>query len=146
MESRKDRILFAEDSEEYIEPYKASLEKAGFKVTYVLDGSLIAKELARRGKDYFDVILSDTEMDFVNGPEAVRGALEKGLLDDSRTLIIGMSKDSDNQKYWRELAHHSCFYDKDYFPKEAIGGKIKQCLKNFRSGGMWASKMPRITW
>ncbi len=145
MAERKDRVLFAEDNGQYIESYKASLEKAGFEVTHVCDGQYIEKELIIREKDYFDVILSDTEMDFINGPEAVRGALEKGLLDDSRTLIIGISSDSDNQQYWRELAHHSCFYDKDYFPHEAIGGKIKQCLKNFRSGGMWTFKMPKIS-
>ncbi|MEK6885402.1 MAG: hypothetical protein AABX17_00375 [Nanoarchaeota archaeon] len=146
MEERKDRILFAEDDEEYIKPYQVSLEKVGFEVRHVSDGALIVRILEEMGKDYFDVILSDTNLDFVKGPMGIRRALKKCLLDDSRTLIIGMSNDSNNQRYWRGLAHLGCFYDKDYFPKDIIGEKVARDLRNFRSGGEWKNKMPRIQW
>jgi DNA-binding response OmpR family regulator len=136
-----DKILLAEDCEEYLEPYTQSLKQSGFVVTSVQDGLEIRKALS---KIEFDVILSDSNLPFLDGHTACRRAIMEGKLNPKKTLIIGMSEDSDNQQYWRGLAHLACFYDKGYFPKEKIGEKIRQDLKNFRSGGLWKERMPLL--
>lgn len=143
-----DIILLADDETSLVERYDFSLRSEGFKVIHVCDGTGILSSLRKYGRNYFDVILSDTEMIDLDGPEAVKKALDDFLLDDSRTLIMGMSGDSNNQEYWRGIVHHCSFLDKDYIPLEQgvslIGKKVKQALVNFRSGGLWKEKMPRF--
>jgi len=134
-----DRVLLADDLDDIREAYKISLEKVGFNVVAVDDGYNLYTALKT---NRFNVILSDSDMPFMDGHEACRKAICDKILDDKETLIIGMSEVSDNQKYWRGLAHVGCFYDKDYFHPERIGEKIAQCLRNFRSGGLWKEKMP----
>jgi len=137
-----DRVLLAEDLVDLREAYNQSLEKAGFNVTAVEDGDELYSALK---KNRFEVILSDSDMPLMNGHEACRKAISDKILNDRETLIIGMSGDSDNQKYWRGLAHIGCFYDKDYFFPEKIGKIVSQALRNFRQGGLWQEIMPVFT-
>jgi CheY-like chemotaxis protein len=146
IENRKDRLLLAEDYTDLRLEYRDALEKSGFEVSSVKDGGLVIAELKLRGADYFDVLLSDTDMPVMNGPEAVWTALKNNFLDNNRTLIVGMSDSSDNQEYWRGLAHFSCFYDKSRISEKRIGRVVRQCLNNFRNGGLWREVMPEFSY
>ena len=139
-----DRVLLAENEIDLLEAYKLNLLKSNFEVIDVFDGSMILDELKRYDKNYFKVIISDTDMISMDGPESIRIALEENLLDLNKTLVIGISDCSDNQEYWRGLANFACFYDKCRINSDRLGAIVSQCLRNFRQGGLWRERMPMI--
>ncbi len=136
-----ERILLAEDFIDYQEAYMDSLIKERFQVTLAKDGWELYTTLKR---DKFDAIVSDSDLPMLNGYESCKRAIKNGILDDKNTLIIGMSWDPENQEYWRGLANIGCFYNKNRFKKEELGRIVKQCLTNYKSGGLWHEKMPKI--
>lgn len=140
-----DRVLLAEDDIGLLEQYERSIRAKGLEVCEVWNGEMILGLLRMKGRDHFDVILSDSDMPELCGYSAVDRALQQGLLNRDRTLIIGMSDDSDNQYFWRGIAHVGGFYDKDYHMPHKFGEIVCQALRNFRSGGLWRERMPVIS-
>jgi len=138
---RKPKLLLVEDNEIIRQEYAGSLTRAGFGVMSICDGRLMEDALVLNG---FDVVLCDTGMEYLDGPEACARAKGKGLLPDE-ILLIGMSDDSDNQQYWRGLAHFGGFYDKDY-PGD-IGEMVMAHYMNFSkpSSPAWRERMPELS-
>lgn len=140
-ESRKVHVVLIEDQDELREKYADILWNHGFRVRSIRDGCYLEKVLRN---DFFDIVLSDTEMEKMDGPEAVKMAIEKVLLDDNKTLIIGMSDDPVNEEYWRGIAHIGCFYKKQDFDCISIGRIVKNCWEAYISDcKAWKMKIPR---
>lgn len=121
------RVVLVEDQDFLRREYARSLIRSGFHVSYLSDGCLLEGFLKKKR---VDIVLSDTDMDKLDGPEAVKGVLENGLIGDD-VLVIGMSDDTDNKNRWRGIAHYDCFFDKDYFPYDKIGKKVRNAYNAF---------------
>ncbi len=139
------RVLLIEDEQRIGRKYKKSLRANKFRVIKISDGTELSKVLKKYGKDYFDVILSDTELRDLDGPRAISSALEEKILEPTRTLIMGMSSEIKNQEYWRGIANIGAFYQKTESYEERIGEITLQCLRNFLMGGIWKERIPRLT-
>ena len=148
--TKNPRLLLIEDEEELQRAYSESLKLAGFNVTLIEDGIFIEKTLTKQrdNNSYFQVILSDTDMPEMYGDEAIKNALEKKLLSYDQTLVIGMSEDHNNEVYWKGLAHHSGFYEKQRYAPisrsgKQIGYKIRGHYHHFEtsSSPIWKALM-----
>ena len=133
----KSRILLMEDDTDFRNYARGSLEKAGFDVAEVCDGINLEQILKSK---HFDLILSDTNLENMDGYLACKRAIEKGLIKD--VLIVGMSGDQKNQKYWAGIANFNGFYNKLDFEKKEIGVFISNYLKLARANlAIYSSKM-----
>lgn len=139
----KPTVLLIEDDDSFRINWKKSLENSGFDVLDIVDGSNLESIL---GAFKIEVILSDSDSEFSDkkGYSACYEAIEKKLIDNS-TLVIGMSGDSDNQKYWRGIASFNGFYNKLYFEKNDVGKSVLNCWRNFELGGIYREKMPLVS-
>lgn len=134
----KPRILLMEDDADFRNYSRNSLENVGFEVVEISDGANLEYFLRT---EKFDVILSDSDLENVNGYVACAHALKKGLIDDS-ILLIGMSGNPKNQKYWRGIANIGGFYNKLLFENIDLGKTILGCLNNFKNYDCWKARMP----
>ncbi|MFA5857375.1 MAG: response regulator [Candidatus Pacearchaeota archaeon] len=124
------KVVLLEDSKILREIYKFSLEDKGFSVMEIDDGKDLENVLKENN---IDIILSDTHLITIDGPDAVKSAYNKSLLG-NETLVIGMSDDPDSRKLWKGLAHYDCFYDKGDYPRKEMGEKVLNCWNAFNSG------------
>ncbi len=136
------RILLVEDDIDLLRGYEQDLKTYNFEVVSVMDGEEVIIELKKYGSAYFQAIVSDSELVELDGHAAVRRALEYQLLDLDKTLVFGMSDEESNQQYWRGIANYGCFYNKGRISDNRLGSVVFQCLRNFRSGGLWRERMP----
>jgi len=111
------KVLIVDDDARLREEYSFSLKKAGFDVFEISDGFMMESVL--KSAD-FSVVLCDTDMPVLSGPEACRSAQGKGLLE--RKIVIGMSDNPDNWKYWKGIA---C----DFFYKNEVEDIGKEILR-----------------
>lgn len=70
-QSRAMKILIADDDELYREWLRMALRKAGASVTEAVNG-LAAVDAAQAANGFFDAILMDMRMPFLDGPEAAK--------------------------------------------------------------------------
>lgn len=125
------KVLLAEDKIQLIRAYSFSLDNSGFQVFQVKHGSDILKILDTEKKNFFDAVVSDTDMDYESdGPDSIHLALQEGLIDRTKTLIVGMSSIRSCEDYWKGIAHAYCFYVKDCISD--LGFRVKTDLDNFR--------------
>lgn len=139
--SERVRVVLLEDQSSLRREYTRSLIKNGFEIYILPDGYFLKRFLQNHE---VEIILSDTEMDKIDGPNAVRSALENSLVNDD-VLIIGMSDDEDNKDRWRGIAHYDCFFNKDYFPYNKIGEKVRNAYNAFKGPCKgWRMRMPVV--
>jgi hypothetical protein len=141
-----DKILLIEDKIELIDAYEKDLISSRFEVVPVFEGRRVLDRLRKYGANYFDAIVSDSDLDDCQfGHEIIRNAVGNRMVNFDRTIIFGMSDDEENQQYWRGLCNIGCFYDKIRLTNGRLGPIVSQCLRNFRSGGLWTERMPKIS-
>jgi len=84
------RILLAEDNELNAEIAEAILEDAGMKVEVAGDGKICVDKLTSNEPGYYDLVLMDVQMPYLNGYEATR--IIRSLKDDRAQIpIIAMT-------------------------------------------------------
>ena len=120
------------------EGYAQSLEKAGFDVRAGADGNELEKLLTPD----VEVILSDTDMPVMDGPDAVEQLLDMGILSDS-VLVLAMSDEESNAEKWRGIAHHAGFFNMNRFSPGDIGERVMSHFRNFSNSNslLWRMRM-----
>jgi CheY-like chemotaxis protein len=103
-------VLLAEDDPELVEKYYPDLERAGYRVLHVDNADSMLSALRqsindpKSGLGTIEIIVSDTILNESNGHEACKEYLGMGE-QAQKTLIIGMSSASNNDKKWERIAH-----------------------------------------
>ena len=137
------KLLIIDDDGRLRVKYSESLVAAEFDVDQIEDGCDLSYAL--EGAKY-DVVLSDTNMCYLDGPEACSSALDMGHLEG--VLILAMSECSlESQSRWAEICHLGGFQDKDYFIN--IGKWAMDHYNLFNSspiGSLWRARMPKRDW
>ncbi|MBW2982420.1 response regulator [Candidatus Woesearchaeota archaeon] len=118
------KVLLVEDNPGQSQIYSESLDKSGFKVISVYDGSEIEEVI---DKEDIDIIVSDTDMPMVNGNIACERLLKLGKVKDK--LIVGMSSRFDFKSYWFGIAHN--FISKKHI--HDLGEIIQRMYDKFKS-------------
>jgi len=111
-------VLLVEDNPLLSQEYAESLDKYGFRVISVYDGSEVEEII---DKENIDIVVSDTDMPLVPGNVACKQLLDSGKI--KNKLIVGMSSSRYLNEYWKGIAHN-------FIPKKKIHnlGKIIQTL------------------
>ncbi len=125
------KLLLAEDKCDLREEYRASLEQIGFEVDTAGNGEELEQKASDENK--YHVILSDTDLSGEKtryGDEIIRKLLGQGELEN--VLILGMSDNSDNAKYWRGICHHAGFFNKNNI--QDLGEQVMSHYYNFVFG------------
>ena len=93
-------VLLAEDSPSQRARFLSQLEESGYHVIWTADGSQVGGLLEAHD---VDIIVSDTELEGVDGDQACRALLKTGKAEE--ILIVGMSSVSSCEDYWKGVAH-----------------------------------------
>lgn len=146
------RVVLAEDYSDLGRDYAGQIRQlryvstTRFIVSPVCDGNGLYQRI-KKGR--VDVIVSDTDLpsgvsglEFWNGDQVCKRALEEGLID-NEVLIIALSYEEENQQYWSGVANHGCFYNKANLTGGRLGEKVLQAWKNHQNPN-WRIKMKPI--
>ncbi len=133
---RKPRLLLIEDDEQTRMTYYDSLEKAGFYVIAISDGAFLEEQLLseKANGNHFEVILSDTDMPKMFGDIACMNAINLGLINTKKTLILAMSNFFSKKGYWKGIASPIGFFEKAAFRplgRQDIGYSVMGHYQNF---------------
>ena len=113
-------ILLAEDDPNLNLKFFSQLKEKGFHVFPVYDGNQLYQvgsiKNVRENRNL--VIVSDTDMPEKQGDEACKNLLDEFPEDYQKRIIIGMSEDPNNEKYWNEVENWHSFLEKTSRVKE----------------------------
>jgi len=102
------RILLVDADPKCRKDFKDLLESQGYKVVTSTDGLVALEQLTRKRKIKFHLVLTDTKMPCMSGPELAEDMKQRGI----KIPVIGMS----NREECREFYKH--FWNKNELPEK----------------------------